>query len=266
GFRVISLAIAGVLLVVGSPYGSQTSYNGRLAINGQVAWMLMELVSPAMLIYAYSARTMPMPLAIHTTERPHDPSTSLLSTSNVLVALWLVHYAHRAVIYPLRQTSRKRMHIGIMLSAVIFNSVNGYLNGRWLSVFAPTEYQHSFISFAAYRYVRVYLGLALFAAGMYGNIYHDNILNRLRHGGSGKGKYAVPYGGLFALVSCPHFFCEIVEWLGFAILSDSPAAWTFLLNVVCNLLPRAHFIHKWYMATFTSNYPQARKAVIPYFL
>ncbi|KAJ2172638.1 hypothetical protein GGF45_004612 [Coemansia sp. RSA 551] len=260
GFQIVSLVIAGALLVVGSPYGSQTSYNGRLAINGRTAWILMELVSPAMLICAYFAPATSGP-AEHT-------SSSLLSARNALVALWLAHYTYRAIIYPLRQTSRKRMHVGIMLSAVLFNSVNGYLNGRWLSVFAPAEHRQHVSTYAMMHQSRVYLGLVLFVVGMCGNIYHDNILSTLRRKSSqhAKHSYAVPHGGLFTVVSCPHFFCEIVEWLGFAVLSGSPAAWTFLLNVVCNLLPRAFFIHKWYHVTFAHSYPQNRKAVIPYLL
>ncbi|KAJ2384121.1 hypothetical protein H4S02_004964 [Coemansia sp. RSA 2611] len=250
GFLAISLVIAGALMVVGSPYGSQTSYRGRLAINGQTAWIIMELVSPTTLLCAYLT---------------YETSIEFMSASNALVALWLVHYANRAVVYPLRQPARKPMHIGIMLSAVVFNTINGYLNGRWLSAFAPAEYHHDLSGFIATHYLRVPLGLALFAAGMCGNVIHDNILAGLRRTGS-KRRYSIPAGGLFGWVSCPHFFCEAIEWLGFAVLADSPAAWAFLLNVLCNLVPRAYFIHRWYLATFPDNYPRTRRAMIPFVL
>ncbi|KAI9474593.1 hypothetical protein H4R22_000625 [Coemansia sp. RSA 1290] len=238
GFQVLSLVIAGALMVVGSPYGSQTQYHGRLAINGKFAWIIMELASPLALLSAYTSRHI---------------------FGDFLVSLWLLHYLHRAVIYPLRQPSRKPMHLGIMLSAILFNILNGYLNGHWLAHYAPESYGKF-----AWGSPSVLAGLGLFMVGMAGNIHHDNILMnvRVRRGSSA---YAVPRGGLFEVVSCPHFLCEIVEWFGFAALSGSPAAWAFCLNVVCNLVPRAYFIHKWYRTTFT-NYPQTRRAIVPYLL
>ncbi|KAJ2449807.1 hypothetical protein EV183_004687 [Coemansia sp. RSA 2336] len=230
----MSLAIAGALMVVGSPYGSQTQYQGKLTVNGKLAWLLMELVSPVSLLCAYTKRH---------------------AVGDFLATLWLLHYLHRAVIYPLRQPSRKPMHVGIMLSAIAFNVLNGCLNGHWLAHYAPDSLGNS---------ARAGVGLCLFVLGMAGNVYHDNILMGVRTR-TAKSGYAIPRGGLFELVSCPHFLCEIVEWLGFAVLSGSPAAWTFCLNVVCNLVPRAYFIHKWYHATF-ADYPQTRTAIVPYLL
>ncbi|KAJ1932087.1 hypothetical protein GGF37_007179, partial [Kickxella alabastrina] len=113
------------LFIVGSPYGSQTSYSGRLALNGCLAWIVMELVSPAALLLAYTYPLAPGQFS----QRTH--------TTDLFVILWITHYINRALIYPLRQPSRKPMHVGIMLSACLFNLINGYLNGRWLSVFSP---------------------------------------------------------------------------------------------------------------------------------
>ncbi|KAJ2851262.1 hypothetical protein IWW36_001283 [Coemansia brasiliensis] len=256
GFQLLSLMVAGALMVVGSPYGSQTQYQGMLAVDGKLAWILMELVSPLALLSLYA---WPLLSIKHFAE---------YTFSDFLVCLWLVHYVHRAVIYPLRQPSRKPMHLGIMLSAVAFNMLNGYLNGRWLAQYAPEELQAKSMEFAWLHLNQVLWGLLLFVAGMAGNIYHDNILMNIRlcrKTKRGHSIYSVPQGGLFQVVSCPHFLCEIVEWFGFAVLSGSPAAWTFWLNVVCNLVPRAYFIHKWYQATF-ADYPQNRKAIVPYLL
>ncbi|KAJ2510648.1 hypothetical protein H4217_007769 [Coemansia sp. RSA 1939] len=278
GFQVISVFIFCALFLVGSPYGSQTDYSGVLTINGRVAWIAMELVSPAVLAYSYfsqdplsalHSKAMLLPFA-----RDKEPQGLL-----VFVCLWMIHYLNRAVVYPLRQPSRKRMHIGIMLSACMFNAVNGYLNGRWLGVVGPDTAP------PGARGWRFVLGVFLFIAGFAGNIHHDNTLMRLRskpstggtagggsgstsnkvgrNGSGGSSRYLVPYGSMFAFVSCPHFFCESVEWTGFAIASGSPAAWAFVLNVVCNLAPRAYFIHQWYVRTFP-EYPGSRKAMIPF--
>ncbi|KAJ2080385.1 hypothetical protein H4R24_003126 [Coemansia sp. RSA 988] len=277
GFWTISWVIAGALMVVGSPYGSQTSYHGRLAVNGKLAWITMELVSPAALLYAHYSRMLPMLrlLNIAASVDGTDPATDeQLSFKDLLILLWLVHYFYRGIIYPLRQPSRKPMHLGIMLSAVLFNSINGYLNGRWLSLFAPLAYRGDFVEYIAHNHWRCWAGLILFVGGFIGNIYHDNILMSLRRSPQSDRKsqnpkptrYSIPNGGLFSLVSCPHYLCELIEWTGFAILSGSPAALTFVINVACNLLPRAYYIHKWYLETFPATYPQTRKAMIPYLL
>lgn len=244
-FRTISLVIFCALFVVGSPYGSQTSYQGRWTVNGRLAWITMELVSPIALTY----NCLPA-------------LSSARQVSFWLWCLWLIHYINRSLMYPLRQPSRKPMHVGIMLSACLFNTINGTLNGSWLTA---SRYQ-SAVSQYIYDYPAGSIGgLSLFVVGMVGNIYHDNILMRLRATASSSSAYSIPKDGLFALVSCPHFLCEIVEWIGFALLCQSPAAWTFVINVVCNLLPRAYFIHQWYHRTFPQEYAKLhRRALVPY--
>jgi steroid 5-alpha reductase family enzyme len=77
--------------------------------------------------------------------------------------------------------------------------------------------------------------------------------------------YSVPYGGMFSYVSCPNFLGEIIEWLGFALMSWSIAALAFALWTVFNLLPRAIDHHNFYKNTF-KDYPAERKAVIPFIL
>ncbi|KAJ2747047.1 hypothetical protein GGI20_000851 [Coemansia sp. BCRC 34301] len=251
--QIACALIVGGELVFGSPYGSQSKYQGTLALNGRVTWILMELVSPAALLYSYLSMDLFVPT-------PRSASRSLLT--HAFCMLWVLHYANRALVYPLRQASRKPMHIGIGLGSCVFNSINGYLNGRWFSVFSDALYNESYL----YTHkCRVALGVCLFVLGMAGNVYHDNILLRLRRPAAGKSnnRYSVPDGGLFAVVSCPHYFCEVVEWTGFAILTRSPAAWTFALATLCNLLPRAYSIHKWYIREFP-KYPKDRKAMIPH--
>ena len=75
----------------------------------------------------------------------------------------------------------------------------------------------------------------------------------------------VPQKGLFKYISCPNFFGEIVEWLGFAIMTWSPAGLAFFLWTFFNLVPRALSHHKWYKRTF-KDYPSERKAVFPFIL
>lgn len=60
--------------------------------------------------------------------RQHGPLTWLL------VGLWTLHYINRTLVFPFRlRTSGKRMPVVIVLSAVLFNAINGpTLTGWWL--------------------------------------------------------------------------------------------------------------------------------------
>ena len=75
----------------------------------------------------------------------------------------------------------------------------------------------------------------------------------------------MPFGGLFKYVSCPNHLGEIIEWIGFAILSWSLPTFAFALWTIANLLPRAIQHHDWYH-NHLEDYPKDRKAVFPYLL
>merc|ERR1711920_450348 len=61
-------------------------------------------------------------------------------------------------------------------------------------------------------------GLAMFGAGITGNFYHHWLLANLRKPGD-KG-YKIPTGGFFEYVAAPHYFMELIEWLGAAVVSQ----------------------------------------------
>ena len=81
----------------------------------------------------------------------------------------------------------------------------------------------------------------------------------------GEAHYSIPHGGFYRYVSCPNYLGEIVEWIGWAILTWSLAGLAFAVFTIANLLPRALAIHRWYRKEF-SDYPATRKAVIPFLL
>lgn len=101
----------------------------------------------------------------------------------------------------------------------------------------------------------------MFLAGMAVNVTSDLTLVGLKAQGGG---YRIPQGGMFELVSCPNYFGEMVEWLGWAIMTWSWAGLGFFLYTCSNLVPRAIGNHKWYLEKFKEDYPRHRKAVIPF--
>ena len=196
--------------------------------------------------------------------------------------LFYIHYLNRAILGPLRTPSRSKSHISVPLAAIAFNTVNGALLGTYLS--SPQAKTYLFDSFWTLRF---WLGVAVWTFGFAGNLLHDEILFNIRrrakymreevddNNGKIKGEYySIPYGYLYKYVSYPNYFCEWVEWFGFAIAAAplptfgrffktlSPP-WLFFAAEIFLMLPRAYRGHKWYLNKFP-NYPKDRKVVIPH--
>lgn len=229
------------------------------------SWMAMEIVSPAAFLYTLSSA-------------PLGSSKSLNKPSMILAALYLIHYTNRAVINPLRTPSRSKMHISVLLSAVLFNSINGSLMGAYISSSAAQVYLSR-----AFERSSFWAGVAAWTIGFVGNVYHDEILLNIRRKAQdkktedAKPHYAIPYGGLYRFISYPNYFSEWVEWTGYAVAAAPVPAllsggitlmsppWLFVWNEVLLMAPRAWRGHKWYHSKFP-DYPKERKAVIPLIL
>ena len=104
-------------------------------------------------------------------------------------------------------------------------------------------------------------GSVCFPCGMFINIQSDTILKNLRR--DGETGYKIPYGGMFRFVSSPNYLGEIIEWIGFAMIAQTPASTWFALFSVTFLGWRAIKTHQWYCDKFKSDYPQDRAAVLP---
>ena len=208
-------------------------------MDSRAAWVVME--APALVVFP----------AIYLA------SGNLHSVGNVVLAIWLAHYAHRTLIWPfLVPRRRSRSPVVLCASGFAFNCVNGALWGWFLAHFAdyPADWTTD---------PRFVLGLGLALGGAALNVWADYHLRRLRSRQGGT--YVVPKGGAFKVVSSPHLLGEIVEWIGVAILAWALPGVAFALWTVANLLPRALWRHRWYHERFPA-YPKRRRAVVPYLL
>jgi hypothetical protein len=230
-----------VLLQITVPYGRHSSKNWGPMISNRLGWSLMEL--PALLIFSF--------LMLQYGDLRNIP---VIAAS----ILWIVHYFHRAVLFPFRiRTYGKQMPLVILLFAFVFNTINGYINGRWLT------YLNSDHAMTGITTLRVTSGVIIFLFGFIINQYHDRILIRLRQ--KDRNGYQIPFGGLFRFVSCPNFLGEIIEWGGYALLAWGLPSLSFFIWTLVNLIPRALNHHRWYKNLFP-DYPSQRKAVIPFLL
>jgi protein-S-isoprenylcysteine O-methyltransferase Ste14 len=174
----------------------------------------------------------------------------------VFLAIWLLHYLNRSLIWPLRaKIKNKKMALIVAVLAFTFNTVNASIQALW--IFKFTTYDNNWL----YSFPFI-AGLIIFFIGMYINIKSDNILFGLRR--EQDQGYHIPEGFLFNKVSNPNYFGEMIEWLGWAIMTWNLAGLIFFIWTVANLLPRAVANHNWYLDKF-DNYPEERKILIPDF-
>nr|AIH07329.1 steroid 5-alpha-reductase [Echinacea purpurea] len=222
-----------------APYGKHHRTGWGPIVPPSLAWFLME--SPTLWF-----TLLLFPFGQHSS----NPK------SIILISPFLLHYLHRTVIYPLRLRRRPSTGypISIALMAFVFNLFNSYLQTRWVSEYANYRSDGWF-------WWRFCGGLVVFGGGMVVNVRSDMELLRLKEGGGG---YRIPRGGLFEFVSCANYFGEIVEWVGWWVMTGSWVGLGFLLYTCANLVPRSRANHKWYLEKFGEDYPKGRKAVIPF--
>lgn len=127
---------------------------------------------------------------------------------NAMLALFVLHYVNRAWVQPLRSPTRSPLHASVVISAVAFNALNGYLQGTWLRGHGPP------IPSDQRPLLLALFGLMVFLVGFIGNVWHDGVLLHLRRRPQGAvvrtstSRYLIPYGGLYQYVSYPNYLCE----------------------------------------------------------
>jgi 3-oxo-5-alpha-steroid 4-dehydrogenase 1 len=94
--------------------------------------------------------------------------------------------------------------------------------------------------------------------GMVINLHSDDIIRHLRKD-KNDNNYYIPYGGFFKYVSSANYFGEILEWIGFAILSWSLAGVVFVLWCLANIVPRAAAVYKRYSLFFGDEFTKLNR-------
>ena len=106
------------------------------------------------------------------------------------------------------------------------------------------------------------LGTVVFGLGELLNGYHHWLLARLRpprvH------TYVVPRGGLFGWVASPHYFGEILSFVGYAMISDLLPVWGNALIVSAYLSSRANSTLKWYQEKMPLQIPSGWRRLVPF--
>ncbi|TNE39800.1 MAG: DUF1295 domain-containing protein [Alphaproteobacteria bacterium] len=238
-YLAVTLITFLALFFITAPYGRHARQGWGPTMPAFWAWMIMEM--PAFLALPVYFWISGAPLTW-----PHL----------IFILAFSGHYAQRTFYYPWRrrQTSH-RWPVTLPALAFTYNLLNGFTNGWYLfAIHAP--YTSAWLTDP-----RFLIGAVLFLVGMVINLHSDKVLLDLRK--PGELGYKVPQKGLHRWLASPNYFGEFIEWLGFAVMTWSPAALLFAAYTFANLAPRAHANLKWYRETF-DDYPRTRKAFIPF--
>lgn len=245
---VIAVIVFIALFYLKAGYGYLSNSNWGPKISNRLAWVLMEAPSFIfMLIYTL------------------DFANSGNDTGNdrlvlyVMAGFFLLHYFQRSFIFPLLMRGKSKMPIAIMAMGMVFNSINAYLIGGWLFSIAPAGMYGS-DWFTDPRFI---IGTAVFFTGMLINLQSDYIIRHLRK--PGDTRHYIPRKGFYKYVTSANYFGELTEWIGYAILTWSPAGLLFAVWTFANLAPRAKSLTAKYEEEFGDEYRELnKKNLIPF--
>ncbi|KAE8362030.1 hypothetical protein BDV27DRAFT_160126 [Aspergillus caelatus] len=219
------------------PMGKTSLKSSIFNIPGRIAWTTMELIAPLNLIYVMKALV----------ARLSTDLTSLPLPNQIVAALYLIHYANRAVISPLfAAPSMSPIHALIAVSGLAFNWINSTCLAAWLVGYHAPVTGYRTDQFGglgdgtrpAISDYLPYIGFILFFVGMTGNIISERTFFRLRreeanklhtqkdHSKNPGNKYSKVYvippaKGLFRYILYPHYVFEWLEWTGFILVGTA---------------------------------------------
>ncbi|TFK33936.1 3-oxo-5-alpha-steroid 4-dehydrogenase-domain-containing protein [Crucibulum laeve] len=292
-FSILTLFVVPLYLAF---FASRRLPSSSFAVNDRKYRILIEL--SALPTFAFGFLGSPLNF--------YPPDIDAVSgPQKLIIVMYLTHYIHRALVSPPRisPSSTPKNHPAVVFYGVLFNITNGFLLGTFIaSPFGKATLQHFTLKFI--------LGFTLWAVGFQWKTAHEKILvdieTRAATGGKDRDEKnastdattSIPHGHLFKYVSFPDYFCELVQWLGFAIATAPlPLPQTSLISALNpvtlisdlrkpsylfapNLSPpyillfaelawtafRAQKGHRLYKEKFGAKYPEERKALIPFVL
>lgn len=241
GMAVLGLIVFIALYYIEAGYGMLFNKRWGVSISNKAAWVLME--SPVFIIMTIMWYLSPRRAEI---------------APIIIFLLFQTHYFQRAFIFPLLLKGRSKMPVAIALMGVMFNVINGFIQGEWIFYLSPASlYTRDWLTSPYFI-----IGTAIFFTGMIINIHSDYTIRHLRK--PGDTNHYLPQKGLFRYVTSANYMGELIEWTGFAILTWSASGWLFVWWTFANLVPRSNAIYMHYRQMFGSEALKNRKRIIPF--
>jgi len=180
--------------------------------------------------------------------------TPLNDTQKIAFMLWMVHYTKR-------------------LLESIFVHEFGTLTMPIFNLFKNCAYYWSFAAAVGYNVNipnptplpswHVFVGFPWFCTFMILNFICHMRLKYMRP--KGTNDFVIPHGGLFEYITCPNYFCEIMTWFGFNILTGfTIAGVAFNIVGTLQMLQWATQRRDKYKKLFGSKWPNKRYVLFPF--
>ncbi len=232
-----------VLYFVDAGYGKMISNKWGPVIPNKVGWVLMEMPVFLVMLYFWAKS---------------DVKTVLPYW--IFFLFFQIHYFQRSFIFPLLLKGNSKMPIVIMLMSIVFNLINGYIQGRWLFELAPQYRPYDVTWLTSWQFIT---GSVIFFTGMIINLHSDHVIRTLRK--PGDTKHYLPKKGMYRYVTSANYLGEIIEWAGFALLTWSFAGLVFLWFTFANLVPRSNSIYHKYENEFPEEFGKRKlKRIFPF--
>ncbi|KAK4704864.1 hypothetical protein P7C70_g1352, partial [Phenoliferia sp. Uapishka_3] len=241
--------------LIDAPFGRYLPASRRLTVNGNIGWLVMEIVSPLCFVLALASDVAPTSpfFRLPSLSDLSDTFSSLPIARRILASLFLVHYLNRAVISTFRNPGRARMHISVPLAAIFFNILNGSLQGFYIGGGAGANNGgNDLVGWGlrdtAWSTPLFLAGVTLWTGGFISNIICDEILYSCKRSrptppltATPKERYSIPRGFLydrpFGGASHPAYFVEWIEWTGYMLSTFALAPTLFPLEALANAGP-----------------------------
>jgi len=181
-------------------------------------------------------------------------SMPLTDTQKIAFFLWMVHYSKRIL-------ESIFVHEFGTLTMPIFNLFKncayywGFAAAVGYNVNIPTEN-----NLAMWHMI---IGFPWFCGFMILNFICHMRLKYMRP--KGTNDFVIPHGGLFEYITCPNYFCEIMTWFGFNILTGfTIAGVAFNIVGTLQMLQWATQRRDKYVKLFGSKWPKKRYVLFPF--
>ena len=242
GMLAMAFVVFVSLYFVTAGYGQFRSARWGWSIHNKVAWVLMEapVFVVMVAVWATSGRSFHLP-------------------EFVLLSLFLLHYFQRSFVFPMLMHGRSQMPVAIVLMGVVFNVLNGMMQGGGLYWYPNPDFQLGASYLLRWNAL---LGIGMFVVGMCINLHSDHVIRHLRQ--PGDTRHYLPQKGMYRYVTSANYLGELMEWTGFALAAGTLVAWVFPIWTAANLVPRAHSIHRRYCDEFGREAVGKRKRIIPF--
>ena len=142
---LVGLVVFVALYFVDAGYGKMRTEKWGPAINNKVGWCLMEMPVFFVMLYLWAKSGVKFQL-------PYL----------IFFLIFQFHYFQRSFIFPFSLKGNSKMPLTIMFFSVVWNLVNGYIQGYWLFHLAPQFAPYATTWLTDWRFI---LGVLIFICG-----------------------------------------------------------------------------------------------------